>query len=227
MESYNKPLQVRTKTEAVYAMLKEAIVAGELVPGERIVLRQLAVQLGVSGIPIREAIKQLEAEGLVTVSPHSEVVVAKLSPKEFEELSGIRAVLESYAAGLTAQRKGRDIAGQLQECLEHMKLAVQTNDHRSYGKLDKEFHEILCANCGNEELNKMIQGLANRTERARALFVMDPQRMKHSVLEHQGIFEAITAGGGPQAESAVRKHKEHSFESYYKHQFLERMEETK
>ena len=227
MDINSKLLHVRTKTEAVYDMLKETIIAGELLPGERIVLRQLAQKLGISGIPIREAIKQLASEGLVTVSPHSEITVTNLSAKEFEELSGIRAVLESYAAGVMTQRQGHSQVIPLQECLNQMELALETNDHRSYGKFDNQFHQIICSNCGNEQLYATIQGLANRTDRARALFIMEPQRMRNSYLEHLDIVEAIKSGDSARVEVAVRSHKENAFSSYYKHQFENLKEDTK
>ncbi|MHB1404439.1 MAG: GntR family transcriptional regulator [Desulfitobacteriaceae bacterium] len=211
MDSYNGPLQVKTKTEAVYTMLKEAIISGEISPGERIVLRKLAQNLGVSGIPIREAVKQLESEGLVTILPHSEITVAKLSPKEFQDLFQIRIVLESYAVGLVAQGQTQEIVSILNKYLEEMEKGV---DPRTYGMVNKQFHDSLNGACGNEELYKMIMGLANRTERARGLFAMDPKRMRESYQEHLEIVDAIKRANPADAEAAVKRHKERALEFF-------------
>lgn len=203
MSNLNKPLQYNTKTEMIYQMLREAIVSGELKPGERIVLRKIANDLGVSPIPVREAIKQLEAEQLVEVTAHSDVVITKLSEKDFRELSSIRVLLEAYATRLAAERANKEFMDDLYDQIKEMEDCVQNNDFRHFGVLNREFHKTIYSFSGNEQLNKLIESIIVRTDRARALFTYNPKRVKDSLNEHKEIVRAIEEQNSSLAEKIV------------------------
>ncbi|CEP69337.1 Transcription regulator HTH, GntR [Moorella glycerini] len=217
MSSLTTPLQWKTKTEMIYNMLREAIVSGELKPGERIVLRKIASDLGVSAIPVREAIKQLEAEGLVDVSAHSEVTVSRLSEKDFRELSSIRVVLEAYATRLTAERITPEILAELEQQIKEMEACVRNDDYRRYGILNRRFHQTIYTHCGNEQLKKIIDDLTVRTDRARALFAYNRTRFKESLKEHRAIVEAMAKGQPEIAEKVMAEQKRIALEMFLKY----------
>ncbi|WP_338824085.1 HTH-type transcriptional regulator McbR [Moorella humiferrea] len=217
MPGLTTPLQWKTKTEMIYSMLREAIVSGELKPGERIVLRKIAGDLGVSAIPVREAIKQLEAEGLVEVSAHSEVTVSRLSEKDFRELSSIRVVLEAYATRLTAERITPEVLAELEQQLKEMEVCVKENDYHRYGILNRRFHQTIYAHCGNEQLKKLIDDLTVRTDRARALFAYNRSRFKESLKEHQAIVRAMACGQPEEAERVMAEQKRIALEMFLKY----------
>jgi len=206
MGDLHSPLQCKTKTEMIYATLREAIVSGDLKPGERIVLRKVASDLGVSAIPVREAVKILEAEGLIEVSAHSEVIVSRLSEKDFRELSDIRVMLEGYATFLATKNINIKVLKDLENQISKMQAAIDKQDFRQYSKLNILFHQIIYGNCGNDHLKKLIDDLTARTDRARALFTYSPQRNIKSIEDHKAIIQAMANGDADTAEKLMYRH---------------------
>ena len=203
MPILNTQINWRTKTEMIYSTLREAIVSGDLKPGERIVLSKVASELGVSTIPVREAIKQLSTEGLIDLSAHSEATVSRLSEKDFRELADIRVLLESYATKLAAERSTPEFVTQLKEELTEMQDCIDQLDYKRYGVLNLDFHQTIYSFCGNEHLRKLIDSMTLRTDRARAIFSYNQSRLKESFAEHQAIVQAIEAGQVEQAAEVV------------------------
>lgn len=215
MYRLNTPLQCKTKAEMIYGMLREVIVSGELPPGERIVLRKVASDLGVSTIPVREAIKFLEAEGLVDVSAHSEVTVSSLSIKDFRELSSIRVLLESHAVRLATERLTQELVEELLNQIDEMEKGVA--EGREYGILNRQFHQTIYNHCGNDHLIKIINELTAKTDRARALFTIHPRRHKDSIEEHKVIVQAMVDGEAEKAEKLHYKHNWAGLEIFLNH----------
>jgi len=190
----NTQIHWRTKTEMIHSTLREAIMSGDLKPGERIVLSKVASDLGVSTIPVREAIKQLATEGLIDLSAHSEATVSRLSEKDFRELADIRVLLESYAAKLATELSTPEFIAELKEELAEMQDCVDQVNYKYYGVMNLNFHRTIYAFCGNEQLEKLIDSITVRTYRARAIFSYNQSRLRESFAEHQAIVEAIVAG---------------------------------
>ena len=194
MPILNTQINWRTKTEMIYSTLREAIMSGDLKPGERIVLSKVASELGVSTIPVREAIKQLATEGLIELSAHSEATVSRLSEKDFRELAEIRVLLESHAARLATERATPEFIAELKGELAEMQACVDQVNYKRYGVLNLNFHKTIYAFCGNEQLEKLVDSITIRTYRARAIFSYNQPRLRESFAEHEAIVEAIEAG---------------------------------
>ncbi|NLT94231.1 MAG: GntR family transcriptional regulator [Clostridia bacterium] len=216
MSVLHPPFQVKTKTEMIYSTLREAIVSGDLKPGERIVLRKVASDLGVSAIPVREAVKLLEAEGLLEVSAHSEVVVSKLSETDFKQLSDIRIMLEGYATLLATKNADEEFVKDLESQMAKMRTAIEKQDFRQYSKLNIIFHQTIYQKSGNEHLKKIIDDLTAKTERARALFISTPQRYTKSIEDHVAIIKAIADGDGERAQKLMCQHQSEGIEIFLK-----------
>ncbi|MFZ5943888.1 MAG: GntR family transcriptional regulator [Bacillota bacterium] len=216
MADLHTPIQTKTKTEMIYATLREAIVSGELKPGERIVIRKVAGDLGVSAIPVREAVKLLEAEGLLEVSAHSEVIVTKLSERDFKELSDIRVTLEAYATFLATKNMNIKLVRDLEQQLEKMEKCIEREDFRQYSKLNITFHQTIYDNSGNGQLKKLIQDLTARTDRARALFAISPQRNLKSIEDHKAIIKAMSQGQAKLAEELMYQHQSEGLDTFLK-----------
>lgn len=225
MPIINTQINWRTKTEMIYSTLREAIVSGDLKAGEKIVLSKVASDLGVSPIPVREAIKQLSAEGLIDLTAHSEAIVSRLSEKDFRELVEIRVLLESFAARLAAERSTPEFVAQLQEELGEMQECVDTDDFKCYGVLNLNFHQTIYSFCGNEQLKKLIDSMTVRTDRARAVFSYNRSRLIESFQEHKAIVEAIVAGRPEQAAEIVAAQTRTGLESFL-HYSLQAQEES-
>lgn len=201
------PLQWKTKTEMIYHMLREAIISGEMKPGERIILRQIASDLGVSAIPVREAVKLLEAEGLVNFSAYSEITVSRFSVQDYRELFEVRLVLESYASKLAADQVNEEMIQELEQLLVEMRSCVEKEDYKTYGILNRSFHKTIDEYAGNSHLLKLIEQVNAKTDRARALFIFNPQRAKESLKGHEEIVKALVDGD---KETVARVFKEQS-----------------
>ncbi|MDA8228293.1 MAG: GntR family transcriptional regulator [Desulfitobacterium hafniense] len=213
MLSINSPIQWKSKTDMVYTALREAIICGEVEPGERVVLSKIAQDMGVSVIPVREAVKQLEAEGLLELV-NGEVTVSRLSEKDFHELSSIRVVLEGYATYLSAKRVNNELLTALNELVIEMEKCIDKGEFRGYGIINSKFHESLYSICGNDHLIKLIQSLTIRTDRARAVFVYDKQRVSESLREHKEIITALTQGDYEKAKELIAEQTRTSFDRF-------------
>lgn len=217
MFEIKSPLNCKSKAEMAYEALREAIISGEVKPGERVVLGKIAHDMGVSVIPVREAVKHLEAEGLLEVHSN-EIVVSRLSQKDFNDLTVIRVLLEGYAAYLSAQIETPGLIKQLTQLIDEMECCIEINDFKTYGVLNTRFHELIYSTCGNEHLAKLIQSLTAKTDRARAVFAYDHQRVLDSLNEHKEIVSALQLKDSYKAKELIARQTQTSFDrflSYY------------
>lgn len=195
-----------TKLELVQNILRENILDGTLKPGTRLVIRQLAQELGVSQIPIREAIRSLEAQGLVTMVPHSGAHVSTLNVDEIHEIMELRSVLEGYGTRTVIPIKA-EVVLKLKECMEAMRVCVSSGNVSEFGKLNRNFHNIIYDQITNKKLYKLINETLHASERTRAVFKLSINRAKESLKEHEAILEALLAGDSDNAEDLVRAHR--------------------
>lgn len=196
-----------TKTDAVYKALREHIVNGDLESGTRLIQKQIAAELGVSEIPVREAIRQLQAEGLVVVTPHSGAEVASFRPEEIEEALAIRGVLEGFAARTAVRRIAPEMLAELRCILDDMERCVETDDKARYETLNREFHTKLYSLSPYPRLQKMIKEIWYGAERSRSVFKLAPDRLHPSHQEHLAILEALVKGDEARVEELVRLHR--------------------
>lgn len=205
-----------TKQERVYEAVRERILSGAYSPGYRIVIDTLAAEFSVSALPVREAIRRLEAEGLVIYRPNAGAHVAPADPRLFEEELTVVAVLEGYATALAAPELGEEGLRRLREINDRMVEAMERLDALEFGRLNQELHSVIYEHCPNSVLVGTLRDVARRLDAIRrTVFVQIPYRGAASVAEHRELIELI-AGGAPatQIEAAARKHKLATVESF-------------
>ncbi len=197
----------RTKADGVYESLRDAIISGELAPGSRVVIRDVAAQLGVSEIPVREALKRLESEGLIVSTPYIGALVSIPSLRELEEIMEIRGTLESLAAVSSVENITEEDLAELSSLLEQMEKCADEQRFWDYSKIDRQFHRALYGRCSNEKLMKMLEDLWRQSERARAIFNVMTVSTRASLGEHKEMLEAVRSKDYERLERVVREQK--------------------
>ena len=192
--------------ETAYASLREAIVRGDLHPGQRLVENTLSGQMKVSRIPVREAMRKLEQDGLVERLEKGGFVVKDLSAEEIEETFGIRAVLESYAAGLAAARMDRATVARLGAALAAYKEAMRRGDTAKMIQCNDNLDEIIFTASGSRRLRALIGNFRDFISRYRKRLLTCPENAVVSLAEHEKIVEAMEEGNVEKVETLVRKH---------------------
>jgi DNA-binding GntR family transcriptional regulator len=205
-----------TKQERLYRAIRERILSGAYGPGYRVVIDGLAEEFEVSALPVREAIRRLEAEGLVIYRPNAGAQVAPAEPGVFLEELTVLAVLEGYATSLAAPAMRRADIARLTEVNESMAGAMERFDALSFGRLNQEFHTVIYERVPNAALVDMLRDVARRLDAIRrTVFVQIPYRGSTSVAEHRELIRLI-AGKAPAAEieTAARQHKLNTVQSF-------------
>ena len=205
-----------TKQERVYRAIRERILSGAYGPGYRVVIDSLAEEFEVSGLPVREAIRRLEAEGLVIYRPNAGAQVAPADPGLFDEEMTVLAVLEGYGTALAAPCLGPAQIARLSEINDEMEAAISQLDSLRFGRLNQEFHGLIYEGCPNAALVGMLRDVARRLDAIRrTVFVQIPYRGSASVAEHKKLI-ALLASGAPAAkiEKAAREHKLNTLASF-------------
>jgi DNA-binding GntR family transcriptional regulator len=200
-----KPLR-----ELVFESLREAIIAGQLKPGERMMEIQLAEEMGVSRTPIREAIRKLELEGLVVMVPRKGAYVAGLSLKDVAEVFEIRRALEGLASELAADRITEAELENLERYLVKIAEEIEVGDLNKVVDTDTDFHTLLYQASRNQRLSLIISNLREQIQRFRATSLAIPGRMKEALEEHRQIVEAISSRDGETARRLAQEHIENA-----------------
>lgn len=204
LENY-KPLR-----DIVFEHLRAAIVAGALKPGERLMELQLAEDMGVSRTPVREAIRKLELEGLVSMIARRGAYVSDLSIRDIAETFEVRAALESLAAGLAAERIVPEELEQLERVLVEIGTCEQQGTIERMVELDEEFHALLFSATRNSRLSQIISNLREQIARFRRSSLSTPGRIKAVFHEHKSIVEAISDRNSSLAQALAREHIENA-----------------
>ena len=200
-------LKFQTKNQAVYEALRKGIIAGKLKPGQKIIMSDVAKELGLSDIPVREAIRRLESDGLVTFTPHLGAVVSKIDEHDFIETYLIRIELESLATRLAVPHiKSEDILFLVNKNKE-MAKALHKNQYEKIGAINKDFHLRIYHAAPYSFLNQLIASLWERLERTQSVFAFVPERAGASVLEHEKIIETLKKRDGKLSEKLMKEHK--------------------
>lgn len=200
--------QYTTKTDAAYSALRSAILSGVLLPGAPVLARKVAEELNMSLIPVREALRRLEQEGLVVIRPHVGARVRELPAKDLEEILLIRGELEVLATRLSAPVMDDATLDELDALVRRMDDCVEADNPDGYGQLNREFHMTLYAHNNNDRLLQLIQGLWDQVPRARSVFALNPDHMSSSQEGHHRLLEALRARDADAAAEVVRAQKE-------------------
>jgi DNA-binding GntR family transcriptional regulator len=207
-------LQVSRETATlrlrVEEKLRSAIVSGRFPPGARLIERELCELMGVGRTSVREALRQLEAEGLVTAVPHRGPTVSEISVDEATQLYAVRALLEGYAGRLFAERQGTEALSdetvKFTRALKQLTAATKATDNRALIRAKTHFYACLMEGSGNAVVKQMLTTLHNRITLLRITSMTQPGRLKKSMREVQDIHDAILAGDGARAEAACVLH---------------------
>ncbi|KNH17867.1 GntR family transcriptional regulator [Arthrobacter sp. ZBG10] len=205
-----------SKSEQAYQAVKARIVDGTYSPGYRLVLAKIAEDLGVSVVPVREAIRRLEAEGLVTFVRNVGATVAGIDPTEYLYTMQTLSIVEGAATALSAPLIGpaaidraRAVNAEMRDCLDHF-------DPLRFTALNQTFHSILFESCPNPHLLDLVHRGWNRLASLRSsTFRFVPGRAHDSVAEHEALLQLIASGAGADTiERAARLHRSTTLDAY-------------
>ena len=187
----------------VAEVLREAILRGILVAGQQLRQDEIARELGVSHIPVREALRQLEAEGLVRLRPYRGFEVSELSPEEVEELYEIRIPLECQALRLAMPHLTDADLRRAEEILDAIDAE---QDPSGWSQLNTEFHAVLYAPSRRQRLLNLIRTLRTNVDRYLRLYISVMRRKQYSQREHRKILEAVCRRDVAAAVEALEEH---------------------
>lgn len=196
-----KTQDLETIPVKICRVLKEAIIKGDFQPGDRLIQDDLAKSLGVSRMPIREAIKQLEAEGYVTLEPHKGAIVRAFSVKELEEIYFLRSKFEPLAVKESLKFINTNIIQQLENLVEEMN---QTKEVSKFIELNIVFHNLLIKDCPWDKLNTYIKNLWTGFPQQTPHLL--PDQIEVSKQEHKAMVEAIKVGNEQLVCEIMEKH---------------------
>lgn len=202
-----KPLR-----DVIFDTIREAIIAGELKPGERLMEVQLAEKMGVSRTPVREAIRKLELEGLVDMVPRKGAHVAELSIKDIMDVLEVRSSLDGLASSLSAERITEEEIKELKHIYGQFVNYVEKENLQGSIKKDVEFHDVIYRSSRNEKLIQIANNLREQVHRFRIIYLKGYSSPKEIIKEHQDIIDAIssrdTLTAQKLAEDHIRKQEE-------------------
>lgn len=192
--------------------LRQRILSGEFRPGARLVEGKLSTEMAVSRIPVREALRALAAEGLVTLEPRRGASVAVLSDDLAYDMVEVRATLEGLNAKLAAQRRDDDTIARLKRILDDGNDAVSREDIEKCRELNAMFHETLATVAGNVVLTDLMRSLRDRT--ALVFAPSNMRRVRENWADHAQILNAVIAGNGELASLLATQHVHNAARAY-------------
>ena len=205
-----------TKQEFVYQTLRDAILKCELPPGERLVIDDLARQLQVSAIPVREALQLLLSEGLVVNVPHVGATVAPISRESILEVFSVMEGLEIVSTRVATQRATDAEVETLAEIVSQMDKALGAGDHEGWADLNKRFHLSISGLAQLPMLQEMMERVMDRWERVRRFYFSGVlvHRAEQAQQEHHEIVDAMRARNTDKLEGMMRRHNQGGLDSY-------------
>lgn len=192
--------------DVVFNTLRQAILKGELEPGERLMEIQLAQKLGVSRTPIREAIRKLELEGLVIMIPRKGAEVARITEKDMRDVLEVRGTLEELAVLLACKNMTDDIIQELRMANKMFESAIVSKDVVKIVDADVNFHDLIYKATDNQRLMQIISNLSEQMYRYRLEYIKDAR--SHSILisEHADIINRLKNKDVEGAKSVMNQH---------------------
>ncbi len=177
--------------DVVFQTLRQAILRGELKPGERLMEIHLAQRLGVSRTPVREAIRKLELEGLVLMIPRKGAVVADITVSDLEDVLEVRMALEELAVKHACRRVTEEQLAQIRRFAGEFKDTLKGDDVAACAQADMKFHEAIYEATGNGRLMQILNNLREQMYRYRMEYLKDKQSHRHLMEEHDDILRAL------------------------------------
>jgi DNA-binding GntR family transcriptional regulator len=196
----------RSRVQQVRDQLEDDIVNGRMLPGEQVQLEALVQRFGVSRTPVREALQQLEASGLVEVVPKRGTYVARIGVSELVQMFEVMAELEALCARLAARRVQPAALAEILDALTACEQQALAQDANAYYYANELFHQLIYQACGNPFLVQQTTALKNRLKPYRRMQLRIRNRIAQSLNEHRLIVSALQAGEGDLAAQAARDH---------------------
>jgi DNA-binding GntR family transcriptional regulator len=192
--------------DVVFNTLRQAILRGELKPGERLMEIQLANKLGVSRTPIREAIRKLELEGLVLMIPRRGAEVAEITEKSLRDVLEVRGALEELAVKLACQKITDEQIQELCMAEKEFEMALSSGDVTVYAEADVKFHDVIYCATDNQRLIQLLFNLREQMYRYRVEYLKREEAHGNLLIEHRRIIETIANRDMDAAVDAVCQH---------------------
>lgn len=192
--------------DVVFQTLRQAILYGELKPGERLMEIALANRLGVSRTPVREAIRMLELEGLVVMEPRKGAHVAQITEKDLNDVLEVRLGLEELVVQFASERITEEELQNLKAAEEEFEQSMQRNDLVALAAADVKFHEVIYQATHNQRLVQMINNIKEQMYRYRMEYLKDVKVRETLVKEHRQLLQALEEHCQESAEDSIRAH---------------------
>lgn len=186
--------------------IKNAIIKGEMKPGERIIESQIAKEMDVSRSPLREAIQKLMKKNLLTIIPYKGIYVNILGKKEIEDIYNLRVILEAYAIEKIIEKKDKKILQILSKKVKNLKDAVKKGQIECLAQKDMEFHHTICLFANNKKLIEIWEGFAEQIEILINLEEKYNKRLEITLREHEELLSLIEQGKIVESQKKIRSH---------------------
>ena len=203
-----KKRTVTTIREQVYQILRDEICRGDYPAGYRLQEVELTEHLNVSRSPVREALRQLVADGLLLEVPNKGVYVREFHVRDIEEIFDMRVLLESYGIGLSKKNMTSARLEHLFDIQDHLEEAYAKGDMKTYARHDEELHECMVSLGDNTLINITYERVRAMSQQFRVLSLMSERRFVESLDEHRSIIHALAIGDVKKAEVINRRHLE-------------------
>ena len=202
-ERFQKPTTLATE---IARHLREAIIKGELAPGERVNESKLTRDLGLSRSPVREAIRILESEGLLTLEPHRGAHVRPLGDDDLQEIFDVRLMIESHGLRRDSHRITAEVIAPLRVAVEEARAALAANAFEAWHHASLRFHDGLVALADNRQLTRLHEELKISLRRYQISVIGLPGQPERSHAEHEAILDALEHGKLEQGAGLVAAH---------------------
>lgn len=213
MENNNSSHDNYTLRARTFNKIREAILLGKYEPNQELKEVSIGNELGVSRTPVREALRQLELEGLVKIIPNKGAYVTGITTKDIQDIYVIRSLLEGLCARWTAKLISKEQLDELEEIVYLTQFHGTKGNYEQVFELDNKFHEKLYCSCGSEILKHTLSEYHHYVERVRKITLSSKERVEASIKEHESIVLAIKAGDEALAERLANEHMLHTIKN--------------
>jgi DNA-binding GntR family transcriptional regulator len=211
----------KTIRRRIYEHLREQLLNGEIAPPEHLIEARIAKQLGTSRTPVREALHNLELEGLIKSIPRVGYVVKSISEQEVEEICEIRMAIEGMAACWAMEKAHKKLIEELKKNISISDLKVSKGDAKAFIDLDARFHEIIARFSGSKRLLELAQTLRRHMLRYRIQSIYSVDNVLRAIDGHRGILRAIETHDSEEVNRAIRNHMEQVKKDVLRYAFKE------
>lgn len=210
----HKEIRFQSRNAQIYAHLRSMIIQGKLEPNSKLVIDHLAEDLGVSHIPVREAIFQLEADGFVETKAYVGASVTDIKPESIQELFALLEALELISVKAACQNLSNEALEELERLVKQM--AKHLDDPDTWSAENKRFHGLICEQAGTRFIKKMLDTALDHWDRLRHIFLKEvfKKRIRLAQEEHQGILEALRERNEARLEQVIKNHNQKSLAAY-------------